>query len=114
MWNLKQFYYQVIVNYSLDLELMKPDHRMSICTFQFRNLLLPHPISFMDPLQQAAEAGSMAFPVLRCNLVPSCFEGVEFSSACVIVGGWQLSCVFEKLDRLPALCVCVQGGDVVR
>lgn len=54
----------------------------------------------------------MAFPVLRCNLVPSCFEGVEFSS--VIVGGWQLSCVFEKLDRLPASCVCVQDGDVVR
>lgn len=47
----------------------------------------------------------MVFPVLRCNLVPSCFEEVEFSSASVIVGGWQLSCVFEKLDRLSALCL---------
>lgn len=56
----------------------------------------------------------MVFPVLRCNLVPSCFEEVEFSSASVIVGGWQLSCVFEKLDRLSALCVCVQDGSVVR
>lgn len=93
---------------------MKLDRRLSICTFQFHNLLLPHPISFMDPYQRAAEAGSMVFPVLRCNLVPSCFEEVEFSSASVIVGGWQLSCVFEKLDRLSALCVCLQDGSVVR
>lgn len=33
---------------------------------------------------------------------------MEFSSTCVIVGGWQLICVFQKLDTLFAMCICIQ------
>lgn len=65
MCNRSNFTTQVIVSYSLDLEQMKLDHILSICTFQSHNLLLPHPIYFMGPYQKAAEAGSVAFPALR-------------------------------------------------
>lgn len=83
---------------------MKLDRVLSICIFQSHNLLLPYPVTFMDPYQKAAEAGSVSYPAQRWSLIPSCFEGVEFSTVCIVVGGWQLICIFQKLDMLFALC----------
>lgn len=68
----------------------------------------------MGPYQKAAEAGSVAFPALRWSLVPSRFEGMEFSTVSIIVGGRQLICIFQKPDTPSAMCVSIQDGDTGR
>lgn len=39
---------------------------------------------------------------------------MEFSSVCIVVGGRQLICIFQKLDMLLAMCVSIQDGDTGR